>query len=731
MNKNFEWTQDMNSLTIKIPIRKIDPLKINVTFYSNFAKVNISERSMVLFVDFFDETLFEKSKWEYSDCVLILKLEKMSSKLWDSIEKNTLSKIEIKQRRNDAILAFENAKEQKNTNLKNMKMNVAKEALEENWNVEKKMKQEIEQKIKIERENGIRQIFDQKTDFIENSENDKSFNKIDDSKNEELAFSHKKSNFEQNSTQMNNETYEHDDFDQSTGNILTQKEIQSVTKKLKTNDESSIRTFSSINKANLPFTKKVFSNLAARDHQHLMPNMPKSSSPVEKSEGENFMWYKQKGDLFLKNNDLKSAANAYVESLKLNPNNVETILNYATLKMKVLDFDNALTLINESVIFLEKNSQNPENDKLYQLALTKKVWIETQINNFDESIASLLKLRRSYLQKRSNLMLSSNNTIDKENCSIENSLVLNPIDEIIKKIDLDIVLIEERKKQDVQKNEINDLLEKNASIEVAINMYEQNHQNYPKNEKFLSNLAFYQTKSKQFEKAIESIDLALNLVLKTFDHCDLKTDECVKTGDHFLFLVKLFSRKIDCLLDLGDLEKAEIILAQVRCFDEKNEFLLQKLNLIRRKKNLLNYENKKKEFSCFFAQNLYLQAFEVVCSMRSLLDTDKDQIEILKLAGNKSVCLMKLEKFNDVIAESIVAENAISKIKANVLNRLYSENKHFFVDLLQKIRFRKAFALNKLGQVYNAKKEMDLILEIDPNNQDAKLFLENFSLYVC
>ena len=104
MQLNIEWFQDLSSLTIKLPLRRIDPAKITVVFYPTFAKINIPDRSIIKFIDFFGEIDFSKSTWNFKDNFIYLIIQKSTQGFWDSFEVQNLNKQEIKERRNTSMI---------------------------------------------------------------------------------------------------------------------------------------------------------------------------------------------------------------------------------------------------------------------------------------------------------------------------------------------------------------------------------------------------------------------------------------------------------------------------------------------------------------------------------------------------------------------------------------------------------------------------------------------------
>ena len=195
--------------------------------------------------------------------------------------------------------------------------------------------------------------------------------------------------------------------------------------------------------------------------------------------------------------------------------------------------------------------------------------------------------------------------------------------------------------------------------------------------------------------------------------------------------MKLFARKSDCLEILGDLNSAEKTIKEARKFDEKSEFLLAKLKSVRNKQNKVAFEKLRSEFLVCLKLNDHQSALLLSNKIDELLEIEKDVIDVLKNSGNKVVCLLKLEKFDNVVAECLRAAKIINNLKSNFLSKVFQENKTLIGDFEQKCLMRKAFALNQLGQIYNAKKDVEKVLELNPDHEEAKGILDNFKLVVC
>ena len=711
MHLNFEWSQDSTSLTIKLPLRRIDTSKINVSFFENYVKVNIPERSIIKLIDLFEEIEFQKSNWVFQENQLILNIQKKKPGFWDSAEVQGLGKQELKKRRDKATIDKHNYDQTKDSQTNELKNKVQKNAVEEKYEHEKKVKQQIEEKKKQDKENALNSIFNKP---ISNPSQI-----CQDLSNPEIMA-------QNNPNQIIMEQIDYHLFEQNNGTILTQNELKTLQQKAKRFTEEEVGTPRICPFVQLSFTKKVYANLAAREQQLNSPPMPSGSKQTQKTDGQDYMWYKEKADLFLKNQDLSSAVNAYQESLRLNSEHVETLLNLSVALIKQLRLSEASNLINSALCLLEKRNLDAEINDLLLNSLSKKAWIETQLGNLEEAKSLLNKLNgllAAKIDNRSSIEITHEMSGDL-NCCVEKyqkyrELVLENIDRINKRIFSDQI-----KKQA-------DELTSQSLFQDAVFIYEKVLIDDPQNEKALANLGFVFIKLGNTKSALICINQSLEISLNSTTIYNLKSETVNRESEHFKFLVKLFARKSDCLEILGDLNAAELTIKDARKFDENSEFLLAKLKAIRIKQNKVSFENLRSEFHVCLKLNDHQSALLLSNKMDEFLEIERDVIDVLKNSGNRVVCLLKLEKFDNVVAECLRAGKIIANLKSNFLSKVFQENKTLIGDLEQKCLMRKAFAFNQLGQIYNAKKDVEKVLELNPDHEEAKGILDNFKLVVC
>jgi hypothetical protein len=70
--KDVEWTQDLNSLTVKVPIKRTTLKKIDVMFADQVIKITCTEKNIVKIFDLFldIDNISKKNSIKYSNDVI-------------------------------------------------------------------------------------------------------------------------------------------------------------------------------------------------------------------------------------------------------------------------------------------------------------------------------------------------------------------------------------------------------------------------------------------------------------------------------------------------------------------------------------------------------------------------------------------------------------------------------------------------------------------------------------
>jgi tetratricopeptide (TPR) repeat protein len=253
----------------------------------------------------------------------------------------------------------------------------------------------------------------------------------------------------------------------------------------------------------------------------------------------------------------------------------------------------------------------------------------------------------------------------------------------------------------------------------------------PENEKIMANCAYLQAKLGMREAAEQSIDKAIDLTKRSLDGCTVDSEDTNRTNEGLKFLIKLHLRKCELFLATNAFDKAEATIKAARFLDEQNPTLLERAKEIKLAKKMIVFEEKRVICRHQMEAGDYQAALDAINESEKLLDLDRYPLDVLKTSANKVVCFLKLEKFDHVVAETLRALKIITGIKSNYMSKTYVDHKPFLDDLEQKMRMRKAFAFSSMGQVFNAKQEVERVLEINPSHAEAKRILDDFKLAVC
>ena len=113
-SKQFDWSQDANSLNISIPISGVSLKKIDVFMTDLSLKVNVKANNYLKIFDFPAEIDYKsrENKVSYNDGTLELYIKKVDSQMWDSLTVQGLSKDDIRKRRDESFKRREEAEAQ-------------------------------------------------------------------------------------------------------------------------------------------------------------------------------------------------------------------------------------------------------------------------------------------------------------------------------------------------------------------------------------------------------------------------------------------------------------------------------------------------------------------------------------------------------------------------------------------------------------------------------------------
>ena len=139
----------------------------------------------------------------------------------------------------------------------------------------------------------------------------------------------------------------------------------------------------------------------------------------------------------------------------------------------------------------------------------------------------------------------------------------------------------------------------------------------------------------------------------------------------------------------------------------------------------------KEEAASLLKEGKFEAALDRYNECLKLLDA-ADVLEYLAILQNRCVCYLKLQRWDDIVSTAIRS----LKIIHNQQNRLVSfDNAKVDRDQKEKLReyevrilVRRANAYLNLGQIYNAKGDLEKELQLNPDNASIKSELEKVEL---
>lgn len=101
VSKAFEWSQDPQSINIKLSIKGVSRKKIDIFYSDLMVKINVKENNYLKIFDFPEEIEYDSNEniISYEDGVLDLFIRKREDKMWDDLVVKGLSKEETRDRR--------------------------------------------------------------------------------------------------------------------------------------------------------------------------------------------------------------------------------------------------------------------------------------------------------------------------------------------------------------------------------------------------------------------------------------------------------------------------------------------------------------------------------------------------------------------------------------------------------------------------------------------------------
>ena len=426
IEKNIQWLENLDTVSIVIPFKRTLKKNITVTVYKNFIQIFEKEKKIIKRIDLKENVkLVEKCNFTLSGEKLKITLEKNERELWDNFTCD-ITKEELRKRRKEGILHRENFINELNKKKEDQRKIIVDGLNDKRFEIDQKEREEI-QKLKL------------------------------DQKNEALKDILSDENIDNN-------------------RLITKKEIEKIKSKinLKKKEDHDIRKKKEKN-IKLKFTKKVYPNLAMREKY--LYEAPRLKPKKKGEEGKiNFLWLHDKGNDFFKKRDYNSALRAYEEVVKIEPY-LPTLSNISLIHLKLGSFEKCLAdCQNFFGIFqnLDENSKNLKKNKKIILVMKKReIFVLMMLARSDESFKKYQefepeseegKLKKKndleILEKRfeSNVMKKKGDFYleEKKNYqkSIENYKKALKIDERNEKVlsNITLILMKQKKYEEALKN---------------------------------------------------------------------------------------------------------------------------------------------------------------------------------------------------------------------------------------------------------------------------------------
>lgn len=261
---DFEWTQDSSTVTIKYEIKSVSLKKIDVYIAPFFLKINVQERNLVKYIDFYFEVDFSNKENTilYIDQVLEVKLLKKSIGLWSDITDFSLDKENIFKRRQESISIKENFDKDFNKKLNDLKIEHDRYSVNEQMRLERNERDYIESKKKMEKEKAEQEIYkdiDEDRNFVKRK---------DENATQQITAATNLTNLDDNEKKI----FAEEDYNQ--------------TEKMEEHprEERVIPDVRNQNSVQIKFTEKVYPHLAAREHHLKDQPFPKIRQASGKDE---------------------------------------------------------------------------------------------------------------------------------------------------------------------------------------------------------------------------------------------------------------------------------------------------------------------------------------------------------------------------------------------------------------------------------------------------------------
>ena len=200
MNKNYDWNETNNSVTITFPLLyKIDKKKFDYTITDSYIKLNLHQMKQFHFIDLMGEIDIDTSQIILEENKIIFNLTKKENTLWKKLE-STLTKEELKERRKKANERYDEYVKRKRELAESKKKEFEKFVVDKSIKIDDNFREELRSKKEEEKTNAEKDLYK----FVNRIDN----NKIDEEENEDEDDNNTNNNIKNINDTNNNQKIE-------------------------------------------------------------------------------------------------------------------------------------------------------------------------------------------------------------------------------------------------------------------------------------------------------------------------------------------------------------------------------------------------------------------------------------------------------------------------------------------------------------------------------------------